>query len=139
MENKIALFFSQSLLRVTNTQALLAASHDAPRCSSHLAPCGTAEFWALRSCGVDLTQAQLQRKGKNENSVILMETWLQTESEGNGIPGGSKREVLITLQQEAGRATNLSTVQVMASLSPKLKRKFTLYVFVHIHYQRGTR
>jgi hypothetical protein len=109
------------------------------RDATHPAPCGTSEFWAIRSCGADLKQTQLQRKGKNKNSVTLMETWLQTESEGNGIPGGSKCEVLITLQQEAGPATNLSTVQVMASLSPKQKRKFTLYVFVHIHYQQGTR
>jgi hypothetical protein len=67
-----------------------------------------------------------------------MEAWLQTESEGNGIPGGSNREVLITLQQEAGPATQVSTDQVMASLSPKQKREFTLYVCVHTHYQRRT-
>jgi hypothetical protein len=52
--------------------------------------CGAPEFWALRSCGADLTQGQLHRKDKNKNSVILMEVRLQTESEGNGILGGKK-------------------------------------------------
>jgi hypothetical protein len=81
IENKIVLFCSQSLLRVTNTQSLLAALHDALRCNTHLASCGTPEFWALRSCGADLTKGQLHRKGQQRKqcytNVSLATNWVR--------------------------------------------------------------
>jgi hypothetical protein len=48
------------------------------------------EFRTRRSWAADETHGQLHRKDKNENIVTLMEGRLQTESEGNGIPGGTQ-------------------------------------------------
>jgi hypothetical protein len=97
---------------------------------------GTPEFWAL-SCRSS-TKATAWEGQKTKTMLVKWKLSYKLSQKVTVFLQGSKRDILITLQQEAGPATNLPADQVTASLSPQQKREFISYGFLLQYYQRRT-